>query len=146
MKSHNVTHCSVLCCPVLYILYCIVGLHLCIYVPMCLCMCSGTSRFGCVVSSDNIYPSNRESHGLQDDDGSARDLLAHGVMEFALSREVTATAAHEARLCNRIMGSLHWDIGPPGCLVLSVECWVLVSLVFFGWGCGCIPSSSYLFG
>ena len=45
----------------------------------------------------NTYPSNRETHGLQDDDGSARDLLAHGVMEFALSREVTSTAAHEAR-------------------------------------------------
>lgn len=54
----------------------------------------------------------------KDDDGSARDLLAHGVMEFALSREVTATAAHEARLCNRIMGSWQREIGPP-----VVWCW-----------------------
>jgi len=38
---------------------------------------------------------NWEEHSLEeDDDGSARDLLAHGVMEFALSREVTSTAAH----------------------------------------------------
>lgn len=128
VKSHNETHCIVLYCAVLY---CIVCLHLCTYVLMCLCMCSGTFRFGFMVSSDKLsgvptYIPATVKPMAKDDDGSARDLLAHGVMEFALSREVTATAAHEARLCNRIMGSWQEGNWSPRCLVLSVG---FVSLV-----------------
>ena len=86
----------------------------------------------------NTYPSNRETHGLQDDDGSARDLLAprcDGICPFPRGN---SNCCPRSSVAIGIMGSWQEGNWSPGCLVLSVGVG-FVSLGVTVWDVGASP-------